>query len=110
MADGFTTTCAISAYSHYCCEFESRSWRGVLDTINVIMFVSDLQQVGSFLLVHRLPPPLYSCYFVDSGILHHNPNHIPCINNIYNNKKETFQHVMASLYDDNYACFVIDQH
>jgi hypothetical protein len=29
---GFTTTCAISAYHHYSCEFESRSWRGVLDT------------------------------------------------------------------------------
>jgi hypothetical protein len=30
---GFATTCAISAY-HHCwrCEFESRTWRGVLDT------------------------------------------------------------------------------
>jgi hypothetical protein len=27
-----TTTCAISAY-HHSCEFESRSWRGVLDII-----------------------------------------------------------------------------
>ena len=27
----FTTTCAISAYHHYSCEFESHSWRGVLD-------------------------------------------------------------------------------
>ena len=26
----FTTTCAISAYHHLSCEFESRSWRGVL--------------------------------------------------------------------------------
>jgi hypothetical protein len=26
-----TTTCAISAYQHKSCEFESRSWRGVLD-------------------------------------------------------------------------------
>ena len=25
-------TCAISAYHHYSCEFESRSWRGALDT------------------------------------------------------------------------------
>jgi len=25
----FTTTCAISAYHHWCCEFESRSGRGV---------------------------------------------------------------------------------
>jgi len=27
-----TTTCAISAYHHYYCDFQSRSWRGVLDT------------------------------------------------------------------------------
>jgi hypothetical protein len=25
------TTCVISAYHHYRCEFEPRSWRGVLD-------------------------------------------------------------------------------
>jgi hypothetical protein len=31
MVVGFTTTCAISAYHHESCEFESRSWRGVLD-------------------------------------------------------------------------------
>jgi len=29
---GFTTTCVISAYHYLRCEFESRSWRGVLDT------------------------------------------------------------------------------
>jgi hypothetical protein len=28
----FTTTHAISAYCHLCYEFESRSWRDVLDT------------------------------------------------------------------------------
>jgi len=28
----FTSTCAISAYHHYGCEFEPRSWRGVLNT------------------------------------------------------------------------------
>jgi len=33
MVVGFTTTCAISAYNHWSCEFEPRSWRGVLDTI-----------------------------------------------------------------------------
>ena len=32
MIVGFTTTCALSAYHHYSCEFESRSLRGVLDT------------------------------------------------------------------------------
>jgi hypothetical protein len=28
----FTSNCAISAYHHWRCEFESHSWRGVLDT------------------------------------------------------------------------------
>jgi len=32
MVFGFTTTCEISGYYHQSCEFESRSWRGVLDT------------------------------------------------------------------------------
>ena len=32
MVVGFQTTYAISAYHHKSCEFESRSWRGVLDT------------------------------------------------------------------------------
>jgi len=32
MVVGLTTTCAISAYSHWSCEFESHWWRDVLDT------------------------------------------------------------------------------
>jgi hypothetical protein len=32
MVIGFKTTCAISAYHHKSCEFESCSWRGVFDT------------------------------------------------------------------------------
>jgi hypothetical protein len=32
MVAGFPTTCAISAYNNENCEFESRSWWGVLDT------------------------------------------------------------------------------
>jgi hypothetical protein len=32
MVVGFTTTCTISAYHHYSCEFECHLWRGVLDT------------------------------------------------------------------------------
>ena len=32
MVVGLTTTCAISAYHHWSCEFEPHSWRGVLDT------------------------------------------------------------------------------
>jgi hypothetical protein len=49
MVVGFTTTYAISAYHHYCCEFESRPGRGVQHY--VIKFVSDLRQVGGFLRV-----------------------------------------------------------
>jgi hypothetical protein len=49
MEVGFTTTCALSAYHHWCSEFESRSGRGVQHY--VIKFVSDLQQVGGFLWV-----------------------------------------------------------
>ena len=33
MVVGFTTTCAISAYYHWSCEFELCSWWGVLDTL-----------------------------------------------------------------------------
>jgi len=32
MVAGFTTTYEISAYYHYSCEVESRSWLGALDT------------------------------------------------------------------------------
>ena len=40
MLVAFTTTYTISAYHHWCCEFESRSGRGVQHY--VIKFVSDL--------------------------------------------------------------------
>ena len=53
MIVGFTTTCAISAYHHRCCAFESRSGRGVQHY--VIKFVSDLRQVDGFLQVLRFP-------------------------------------------------------
>jgi hypothetical protein len=46
MVVGFITTYAISAYHHLCCEFESRSGRGVQHY--VIKFVSDLRQVVGF--------------------------------------------------------------
>jgi hypothetical protein len=32
MVVGFITTCVISVYHRLSCEFEPRSWRGVLDT------------------------------------------------------------------------------
>jgi hypothetical protein len=49
----FTTAYAISAYQHWCCEFEYWSGRGVQ---HYIKFVSDLRQVGGFLRVLRCPP------------------------------------------------------
>jgi hypothetical protein len=53
---GFTTTSAISAYHHWCCDFESRSGRGVQHY--AIKFVSDLRQVSGFLQVLRFLPPI----------------------------------------------------
>ena len=44
MVVGFSTTYAITAYQHWCWEFEYRSGRGVQHY--VIKFVSDLRQVG----------------------------------------------------------------
>ena len=32
MVVGFKTSCTSNAYNHYSCEFEPRSWRGVIDT------------------------------------------------------------------------------
>jgi hypothetical protein len=46
MVVGFTTIYAISAYHHRCCEFESRTGRGVQHY--VIKCVSDLRQVSGF--------------------------------------------------------------
>ena len=56
MVVGFTTTYAVSAYHHWCCEFESRSGRGVHHY--VIKFVSDLEQVGGVHWVLQFPPPI----------------------------------------------------
>jgi hypothetical protein len=49
----FTTTDAISTYHYWCCEFESRSGRGVQHY--VIKFVTDLRKIGVFLQVFRFP-------------------------------------------------------
>jgi hypothetical protein len=74
---GFTTTYATSCYHHWCCEFESRSGRGVQHY--VINFVSNLRQVGGFLRVLRFPPPIkltprYNWNIVESGVKHHQTN------------------------------------
>jgi hypothetical protein len=68
----FTTTYAISAYHHWCCEVES----GQNVQHYVINFVSDLQQVGGFLEVLRFSPPTnrlpwYNWNIVESGTKHH---------------------------------------
>jgi len=52
----FTTAYAISAYHHWCWEFELRTGRVVQHY--VITFVTDLRQVGGFLRVIRFPPPI----------------------------------------------------
>ena len=44
MVVGYTANYAISAYNHWCCEFESRSGWGVQHS--VIKFVSDMWQVN----------------------------------------------------------------
>ena len=80
----FTTTYAIGAYHHWCCEFESRSGRGVQHC--VINFVSDLRQVGGFLRVLRFSPPIKlttkiyrNWNIVESGVKHHQTNkHTSC--------------------------------
>jgi hypothetical protein len=54
----FTTTFVISAYHHWNYEFESRSDEVWSIQHYVIKFVSDLRQIGGFLLVLRFPPPL----------------------------------------------------
>jgi hypothetical protein len=53
MIVGFTTTYAINAYHHLCCEFESRSCEVYLIQHYVIKFISDLWQVVGFLRVLR---------------------------------------------------------
>jgi hypothetical protein len=61
MVVAFTTTYAISAYHHWCCEFESRSGRGVQHY--VIKFVSDLRQVGVFSGYSRVRVMVFNATF-----------------------------------------------
>ena len=58
MIVGFTTTYAISAYHHQCCEFESCSSKVNSIQHYVIKFVSDLQQVNGFFRVLRFSSPI----------------------------------------------------
>ena len=88
MVVGFT----ISTYHHYC-EFEPRSWRGILDTT-----LCDLRQVAGFLWVLRFPPPIKLTATIElkycwSDIKHHNPN--PWLNMCSENKCK--QHIIFFL-------------
>jgi hypothetical protein len=74
-------TYVISVYHHWRCELESHSFEVYSIQHYVIKFVSELQQVGSFLQVKIwFPPPrkltvtIYNWKIVESGIKHHNPN------------------------------------
>jgi len=73
MVVGFTTTYAISAYHHWCCEFESRLGQSVQHY--VIKIVSELQQVGGFLWFLWFPPQ-YNWNIVENGVKHHQTNSI----------------------------------
>jgi hypothetical protein len=66
---GFKTIYAISAYHHWCCEFESRSGRGAQHY--VIKFVSDLRQFAGFLRVLRFPSTSFWQTFNRKGIGRH---------------------------------------
>ena len=66
-----TTTCIISAYHHWCCEFEYRS--GLAVQHYVIMLASDLRQVDGFLHQYNWPPR-YNWNIVESGVKHHQTN------------------------------------
>jgi hypothetical protein len=67
----FTTTCAINVYHRLSCEFESCSWRGVLDTTVCDKFVSDLR-VHRFSLPRKLNDLHHSWNLFESGVKHHN--------------------------------------
>ena len=58
MVVGFTTTSVIIAYHHESCEFEPRSWRGVLYKTLRDKVCQWLRQVGGFLGIPRCPPPI----------------------------------------------------
>jgi hypothetical protein len=58
MVVGFTTICAISAFHHYRCEYESHSCEVYSIQHYVKTFVSDLWQVGGFLWALWYPPPI----------------------------------------------------
>ena len=105
MVVGFTTTYAISAYHHWCCEFESRSARGVQHY--VIKFVGDLQQIGGFLRVIRFPPPIKTDRHDITQILLK-----VAVNTIKKNKKNTaiYQYTNPRIDNNFHKWLVLDSH
>ena len=83
MVAEFITTYAINAYHHWCCEFESRSGRGV--QYYLIKFVSDLGKVGGFLRFPPLKnwPPRYSWNIVALNATTHHLYLLPFIMRVY---------------------------
>jgi len=81
MVVGFTTTCTISAYHHWCCEFESCSWRGVFDTTlwdKVCQCLGWWFFLGSPVSSNNKTLPRHNLNIVESGIKHHNPYLVSC--------------------------------
>jgi hypothetical protein len=75
MVVGFTTTYAINAYRHWCCEFESSSWQGLLNTTLCDKVCQWLRSVVFSMyscLLHLYNwQPRYNWNIVESGVKHH---------------------------------------
>ena len=93
MIVGFTATCAITAYNNQRCEFESRSWRGVLDTTLNLSVTCGRSVVfsGYSGFLHQWNwSPRYNWNIVECGVKHNNLNPIAlgskinCLGSTYN--------------------------
>ena len=85
MVVGFIATYEISTYYHWICEYESHTWRGVLDIMlcdTVLSVTCDRSVVFSKYsgFIHQWNwPPRYIWNVVESYIEHHNPNSNPIL-------------------------------
>ena len=65
MVGGFTTAYAISSFHHWCCEFKSRSGRGVQQSKHMFFFYSQIKQMNYgniFLNRENDKAYIYSCF------------------------------------------------
>jgi hypothetical protein len=69
MVVGFTSTCAISSYHNYGCEFESHSCEVYSIELYVINFVSGMLQVSGFLWVPKFLPPIIDHFDITEILL-----------------------------------------